>query len=287
MRINPIFPGALLCISIMLLIAPSVAGQAGEQEKKEKELERRQQLERKTYVLVEEIASGALGLKLPENRSFVFAAAADLLWDHDQPHARNLFWDALNTLTLMYPVSNEANEKGMKKASAREKEQSQSLYFAVFALRQELLRRAARRDPQLALDMLRSTHQPPLEQLSGGFPVPDDRELEQQIAAEAAAQDPGRALEMARDSLAKGLSFELFDLLYRLNQKDGELGSKFAGDIIDKLRGRNIATDLHGARIAISLLSFSRLPPDLPAERSRLRPDGGSVLNLIATKGVN
>lgn len=262
MRIKATFPAALLGISLALLFAPSVAGQTNEKQKK---LERRQLLERKTYVLVDEIATGALGLKLPENRSFVFAAAADLLWDHDQPRARNLFWDALNTITLMYPVSNEASEKEMKQASNRDKEQRQSLTFAVFALRQELIRRVARRDPQLALDMLRSTHQQPLEPLHKNFPLPDDRRLEQQIAAEAASRDPQRALQLARESLSKGLSFELLNLLYQLNERDGELGSKFAADIIDKIRGRNIATDLHGARIAISLLSFSRVPTALPA----------------------
>ena len=91
----------LLLVSMLLLGCSSAAAQVSEKEKQEKEAERKQQLEHKTYVLVDEIASGALSLKLPENRSFVLAAAADLLWEHDEPRARNLFWDALNTLNLM------------------------------------------------------------------------------------------------------------------------------------------------------------------------------------------
>lgn len=256
----------------MLLIAPSVAGQAGEKEKKEKELERRQQIERKTYVLVDEIANGALGLKLPENRSFVFAAAADLLWDHDQPRARSLFWDALNAINLL---NNPAGNEKSAKVSAKGKERTQSQYFAVFAMRQELLRRVARRDPQLALEMLRTLRQLPLDPIYANFPVPDDRELEQQIAAEAATRDPVRALQMARESLAKGLSFQLLQILYRLNYKDTDLGTKFAGDMIDKLRARNLATDLYGAGIAVSLLTFSRSPtefPDAKMPTPRTRP---------------
>lgn len=236
----------------------------GEKEKREKELEKKQQLERKAYVLVEEIANGALGLKLPENRLYILAASADLLWEHDEPRARNLFWDALNTLTLIItPAGNDVGEKGSK-PSAKEKERAQSQYFLVFALRQELLRRVARRDPQLALDMLRSSRQAPREPTNSSFYVLDDRELEQQIATEAAARDPKRALQLARESLAKGLSFQLLELLFRLNQKDAELGTKFAGDIIDKLQARNLATDLHGGRIAVSLLNFSRPPTFVP-----------------------
>lgn len=272
MSIKATIRASLLLVSILLLLSPSVLAQVSDKEKAEKELERKQQLERKTYALVEEIASGAPGLKLPENRWFVLASAADLLWEHDEPRARNIFWDALNTLTLLAnPINNKAvgGDEKAAKPSAKEKDQSQSLYFAVFAMRQELLRRVAKHDPQLALDMLRSSRQPPLDSPNANFHAPDDRALEQQIAAEATARDPQKALQLARDSLAKGLSFELFNLLWRLNQKDAELGSKFAGDIIEKLSTRNLATDLDGGRIAVTLLDFSRTPRNISAEKTQ------------------
>lgn len=252
---------SLFGLSLMLLlISLSAFAQVSDNEKREKEAERKQQIERKTYVLVDEIAGAAPGLKLPENRSFILAAAGDLLWEHDEPRARNLFWDALNTLNLMNSSSQVA--KG-EKPSAKEKEQYFSQYFAVFTLRQQLLQRVARRDPQLALDMLRSSRQAPFEPVAwmrDGFTPPDDRLLEQQIATEAAARDPQKALQLARESLAKGFSYQLIMLLQRLNQKDAEIGTKFAGEIIDKLRSRNIATDLPGSSIAVSLLMFSRPP---------------------------
>ena len=253
---------SLFDLSLLLLISFSAFAQVSDKEKREKEAERKQQIERKTYVLVDEIAGAAPGLKLPENRSFVLAAAADLLWEHDEPRARNLFWDALNTLNLMN--SNSQVAKGAK-PSAKEKEQSFTQYFAVFTLRQQLLQRVARRDPQLALDMLRSSRQAPFEPVAwmrDGFSLPDDRLLEQQIATEAAARDPQKALQLARESLAKGFSYQLIPLLQKLNQKDAEIGTKSAGEIIDKLRGRNIATDLPGSSIAVSLLTFSRTPTE-------------------------
>ena len=272
MRIRTRLSSSLLCVSLLLLIAPFVRAQVGEQEKKEKELERKQQIERKAYVLVEEIANGALGLKLPENRSYVLTAAADLLWEHDEPRARNLFWDALGALNLMVtPLATDPKE-GATKPSAKEKERRQNEYSAIFNLRQGLIRMVARRDPQLALDMLRSSRQTPLESMNANYPVPDDASLEQQIAAEAAARDPQRALQLARESLAKGLSFALFELLYRLNQKDATLGTKFAGDIIDKLRSRNLATDPYGAQLAMELLIISRKPRESP-ETKRFMAD--------------
>ena len=91
---------ALLC-SFALLLFSSFAIAQDAKEKAEKEEERREILQRKAYVLVDEIANGALSLKLPENRSFIIASAAELMWDHDEKRARNLFWDAVNTLNLI------------------------------------------------------------------------------------------------------------------------------------------------------------------------------------------
>lgn len=266
MKLKPISTASLLCLLLLCVFFP-VAAQLSEREKQEKEVERRQQLERKTYALVDDIAAGAPSLKLPENRSYVLAAAADLLWEHDQPRARNLFWDATTTLNLMNNLA-RPDPRGQPSKNAKppdkETEKSISEYMSFFGLRQELLQRIARRDPQFALEVLRSTRQlpvePPAEWASQGFSLPEDQMLEQQIATEAAARDPQKALQLARESLAKGFTYQLFQFLYTLNQQDGELATKFAGEIIDKLHGRNISTDLQATHVAISLLSMSRSP---------------------------
>jgi len=220
------------------------------------EAERRQALQSKAYALVEEIATGAHGLKLPENRSFVWASAADLLWQHDEKRARTLFWDALNSINLITPPASN----GVTKHEAAQ--QDQKRYFAIVALRQGLLRKVALHDPQLALDMLRSTQQLPAEQIKASFRLPDESELEQQIAAEAATRDPQRVLQFARQSLATGFSFQLLDLLDRLNARDQNAATKFAGDVIDKLQTRNLAADIVASRLAVALVAWSRQPAD-------------------------
>ena len=167
----------LISFSLALLSPWSVAAQGDEKEKAQKEDEKRQELERKTLAMLDEVATQALSLKLPENRSLVLANAADLLWTHDEKRARSLFWDALNNLTS--PTINSAGDslgESSRDSTAEDSKDStpngrrtiraQTLnqYFATFSARQEFLRKVARRDPQLALDMLRATRQPPPEQ---------------------------------------------------------------------------------------------------------------------------
>src|ERR1043166_876974 len=105
---------------LVLLLGPTCVGaQVDEKEKAQKEAEQRQELERKTFALVDEIVSGAWGLKVPENRSFIQASAADLLWKHDENRARTLFWDALNSLGLQTDTSDDAITKDPKDVKSK------------------------------------------------------------------------------------------------------------------------------------------------------------------------
>lgn len=266
MRLNYSFSSFAVLLLVILLSPTCVIAQADEKEKAQKELEQRQELERKTFALLDEIIAGAWGLKLAENRSFVQASAADLLWKHDEKRARTLFWDALSSLGLRTDTSEDAtkkdaNDSKTKSAQTRNqsKEKAQKEYFEAFSMRRNFLIRVARRDPQLALDMLRATHQPPLDLKDPNFRLPDDNDLEQEIANQAAERDPKRALQIARESLAKGLTFQLLSLVHSLNQQNQELATEFAGDIIDKIH-TDISTDQDAFWIGVSLLGLSRTP---------------------------
>jgi hypothetical protein len=276
----------LISFSPALLCPLSVAAQGDEKEKAQKEDEKRQELGRKTLGLLDEVATQALSLKLPENRSLVLADAADLLWTHDEKRARSLFWDALNNLASpIGPAEDDSTVKdsttrdskakdstakdSTTKRSTTDKTQNLNQYYATFQLRQEFLRKVARRDPQLALDMLRATRLPPPAQpVPANYHLPDESDLEQEIASEAATRDPKRALQIARESLSKGFTFQLLSLLFKLNQQSPEVASEFAGDVIDKLQTANVATDVAAWWMAIDLLRIARTPPDVPAENS-------------------
>ena len=159
---NSIFKFEMAIALCATLLFPALfAAQANEtsqqNEKAQKEVERRQELERKSLALLDEVVSGAWSLKLPENRLSVLASAADLLWERDEKRARALFWDALNNLNLIInPVGNDAGAKNPA-SQTTQKPQKLEKYYEAFGLRKAFLHSVGRRDPQLALDMLRLT----------------------------------------------------------------------------------------------------------------------------------
>ena len=249
----------LLAIAIVLALANVINAQDDPAKptdaQKQKETEQRQELEKKTLVLLNDIASAAWSLKLPENRLFVMAGAADLLWSFDEKRARTLYWEALNSINL---ITQPPRSTG-KNLSKEERQKILTSYFATFGLRRKMIQQVAQKDAQLALEMLRATRQVTPPSFGSEFPLPSDSQLEQDIAIEVAKRDPAQALQVARESLAKGLTYELLHLLHVLNQKDSEKASEFAGEIIAKLRTINFGTDFRATLIAIQLLETSRI----------------------------
>ena len=256
MLINRYNPGSMMRYLMIaaLLVLSNLTVCAQQSAEKEKEAEQRQELEKKTFALLNDIASAAWGLKLPENRVFILASAADLLWPTDEKRARTLYWDALNSINSVAAVTAAPGETPSK----ADREKILQSYFSIFQLRQKLLQQVSRRDSQLALEMLRATRQVPPRELGPENRFADDRQLEQQIASEVAAHDPAQALQLARQSLAKGLTFELLNLLDKLNGQDSEKATQFAGEIIAKLQTANVTTDFRASLIAMQLLRESR-----------------------------
>lgn len=230
----------LLCVTI-LLAASTVCAQTDT--KKEKEAA---ELEKKTLALLNEIASGAWGLKLPENRVFIMASTADSLWPFDEKRARNLYWEAVNSI----------NSIGAANLKSGDREKITQAYFLTLKLRRNVLRQVGPRDPQLALELLRASRQVPPRDLGNLFS--EERQFEQEIAGEIASRDPAQALQFARESLAKGLTWQLVTLLQQLQQRDAEKASVFAGEVITKLQTTNVATDLQASITALYLLQGSR-----------------------------
>ena len=256
-----------ILIVIATLALPGVLPAQERNDKEERETKERQELEKNTLALLNDVVSASWGLKAPENRSFVMVNAAELLWRVDQKRARTLYWDALNSLNLTSATRTPAEH-----LSKAEQEKLGQEYLANFELRQNMLRKVARSDAQLALDMLRATRQVPPKSTEKGMQYPDDRELEQEIATEAIGRDPAQALQLARESLAKGLSYELLNLLYLLNQKDSEKATQFAGEIIAKLRSANLVTDIKASSVASGLLQSSRKRTGVLMNSSSIRP---------------
>ena len=251
-----VFPGLLVLSVCTCLLTPSyVAAQDTDKEKAQKELERRKDLDRKTTALLDEIVAAAWSLKLPENRAVVLSSVAELMWLRDEKRARNLYWEAFNSLGLSSTSilddstnrdaigKDRAPNDGTAKRPSSDQAQSLKQYYEMFGLRRDFFRRVAQKDPQLALEMLRSTRLRPPESAKVNYPLPDERDVEQEIASVAVARDPKQALRLARESMAKGVTFQLLGLLFTLNRLSPEIASEFAGDLIDKIQTLNVSND--------------------------------------------
>jgi len=283
----------ILSLLILLGVASTqTAAQADEKEKAEKELAKRQELEKKTLGLLDETVSAAWSLKLPENRSYVLTKAADLVWPHDEKRARSLFWEALNSLNLpgnqmldgttpKNPPANDSAKPSSAKAPTKEQAEALNQYYATLQKRREFLRKVAQRDPQLALEMLHASRPPLPRQIAEAFRPADEIDLEQELTYAAVANDPKRALQIAHESMAKGLTFQILSLLDQVLQKDEDAGSQLAGEIIAKLNTENFNTSA-APYIAMQLLQLSRtggavlrvnLSPDTSFRRLKLDDD--------------
>lgn len=255
----------LLAASIILMLSilslTAAAQTLPSQTSKEDEEKARAELERKVLILLEEVVSDSQMLKLTENRAIVQASAADLLWARDEKRARAFFRDAL---TGIGDAFGRVDQKDSSQAYA---------YYMLVQLRHQLLRMVARRDASLALDLLAATRPPATEDASKGFGSPDQElALEQSLAIEAAANDPKRALQMAEDSLSKGISYGLLGVLHRLQQKDSELAQRLLTDIVKKLQTENLSRNPTASFFAQELL------------RTALRPQGSFM--GASTKGA-
>src|SRR3954453_6644087 len=139
---SKVLVGFFLLISVCLPAAaqtPTVDVSEEEKERAQKELEN------KALVILNDVITGASSLKLAENRITIQVQAADLLWSRDEKRARALFRDAASALAALVAERPPQPRQGGPYA------------WVTFSLRMNLIQTVAFRDPQMAMDLLRST----------------------------------------------------------------------------------------------------------------------------------
>lgn len=238
---------------LLLVLSPAAAQSPSEQapldqEQAQKLIEQKKELERKTLVLLDEMIASIPSLKLPENRALVQSSVADLLWTRDEKRARALFNEALNSLSQVDVKTDSSQTKRERDVVAANRQ------------RHEIIQLIARRDPQMALEGLRSTRPSflPAEQVLKERQHHEEIELEQSIALQVAANDPKLALQLAKDGLAKGFSLELINVLKRLQATDSEAASQLAEAIIVKLRATRLENRDISQWVAFEILQMTQ-----------------------------
>ncbi len=183
------------------------------------------ELKDKSVALLNSLAREADQFSLPENRVGARIVVGNLLWEHDEKQSRSIFQNAIADLNgIIQQIPFEDTEAA---------DQQYLTIYNISSLRSELLLALALYDPKAALDALQFlTRKKP----DGENVFTDDQALELNLAAKITEKDPKQAYELAKKNLEKSLGYNLFSTLEDIYEKDTELGTKLAKDILAKIK---------------------------------------------------
>lgn len=284
--------------SLMVLLANGISlGQdistesTAEKEKKKKETDHR------VVELLDRAIADAASLRLAQNRAIVFAMTGDAYWRYDEKRSRDLFRNAASEL-VAYNLELE-----------REKRENPNLYADALDFgnqsRSEILPLVARRDPELALELLIQTRSTKLNEaiLRSSAPntkstsdmmnfdpdrqrVSQELALEQQFALLAADANPEKAIKLIRESISKGISSNVIPLLQKLHKKEPKKATELGGDVIKKLVDTDLSKSDDDMRAAMNFLQFAYKPPQSEG-KDKLFAFTESQIKDLATKVAN
>jgi hypothetical protein len=261
-----------LLVVLFLLFCAALPAQetASPTESKTEKEKAQKELEKQVLKMLDQAVGDAGTLKLATNRAIVYAIAGDLYWKFDEKRARELFRNAANDVM----VGNLEAEK--------EKKDSDDPFTQLYDfsdVRNEILPLVAKHDADLALDLLVQTRpakitealakaiQPNAKQEGGMMNFnPDQYRVQQEIALEqrfavlAAEQNPDKAIKLIKDSLAKGISWNVLPLLQKLTQKDQKKAADLADEIVKKIADTDLTKKREDLSAAIRFLQYATDP---------------------------
>ncbi len=198
---------------------------------------------RQQNALLEQILVDAKNLRLPENRAVIYAKVGNGLWQTDEKRARALFQNSINDLLA---AQTEAESE-----KATNKQYLNNLIYGQ-SPRWDILNIIAERDAEFALDALIKTRPAKIaqalavmenDQSPGLGYARNEIQAEQRIIAQAAEQNPQRAVKLLRESLKKDVSYETINLLNKIFAKDPETANQLAEEVAQKILSINFNED--------------------------------------------
>lgn len=197
-------------------------------------------LKARGLALLAELADGFSQIRLPQTRVRAQLLAAQLLWPMNEKLAAKLGGDAI-----------EGVREYLAGVDSTEQDYYQR-YEITMQLRQEVVQTLGPNDPETALSFLRSTRTLTNPDVSQSW----DRELalEVSLANQIGAKDPKRAAQIAEESLKKGYSAMLLEIVARLRASEPELASQLAKQIAAKLQSEKLLKNQEAANLSVGLL---------------------------------
>jgi hypothetical protein len=254
-----------------------------EKQKKAKELDE------KVVQMLEQIIADAPTLRLAQNRAVVYGIAGDLYWKFDEKRAREIFRSCTGEIL----AANVEWERDVKNS-----DNPFGNLFSFSTIRNDVLPLVAKHDGELALEMLLQTRPASLSEAiakaSGPNAKADDYtfsrdrqlvrmelDLEQRFALLAADTDPDKAIKLIKDSLARGISYNVLMLLQKLNRKDEKKAADLAGDVVGKVIDTDLTKKSEDLSAVIGFLQYStRTNPAGSAPSKEFRFSDSQVKDL-------
>lgn len=230
-----------LLFALLLLSSHYLSGSALAQEERASSppsAETEESARPRCEALLDEVLAEAGSLKLAENRAWVQAQAASVLWKRDEARARGLFENALAGLDESEgEPDGEWPDEHLRQRSSE--------------LRHEILRLIAAHDIALMRKHWRA------ERPDGD--ADEEAELDLDAAALAVGENPLQAVQLAQESISHKVSFKLVALVSRLQKSAPESAGRLAGLIIERLKSEDLASNEEGAGVAAELFRMSLL----------------------------
>jgi hypothetical protein len=204
-------------------------------------------LKARGLALLTEIADSFSQIRLPQTRVRAQLQASQLLWSSDEKLASKLAGDAIEGVKeYLASVDNPVDQDYYQ------------TYETAMQLRQEVVQLLGPHDPEATLTFLRTTRVLANPEVGQSW----DRELalELSLASQMSAKDPKRAMQIAEETLKKGFSVSLVEIIARLRGPEPELAAKLAKEIAAKLQGENLLKNQEASSLAVSLLSMAHSP---------------------------
>lgn len=242
----------LILLTILFILSFSSFAQDSENAVKQKQLGK----------LAEEILVDARNLKLPENRALVLAQVGSHLWETDRERAEKLFRESINELI------NAQNE------AENEEDQDYTLQGLLYGQspRVSILNLIAGRDAELALESQLKSRPANLVKMmtlasqgekssrkvvSNQHYAVQESNMENQFKIMAAEQNPDRAIELFRESLKSGVSYNSITFLKNLHKETPEAVNDLLEEVFEKLNSMNLKENDGGSDF-YTMLNFLR-----------------------------
>ncbi len=258
-------------MSTVLLLCAFAAAQTQPAATDPEKAKKKKELDELVLQMLDQSILDANGLRLPGNRALVDAMAADIYWKTDEKRARELFKNAANEI-IAYNGEAEKERADSTEPNYNINDQDDP--------RNDVLQMIAKHDVDLALETLLQTRSPRLAdavaKAAASLGVIDvanitrvmdnaraaqEIQLEENFSQRAASNDPDKMIKLIKDSMAKGVTSGLIQMLQSLNQKDPKKAADLGSDVIAKLSDADMARNQNDMQTALSYLQFAARPP--------------------------